>query len=163
MRISKFILFALILMTAVSCRQPPDHESLRAEILEMHRDFIQAHLDKDAAFIAKPTSPDYLSVSDGIVRNIDASEMEQMLSEYLNSTKFSTYNNVAEPIIGISRDGSLAWSIVRVRVAGQRSRPQGPLQNFDTLWAWLTLYQRNGDQWLRIADVSTNRPFDEQP
>jgi len=161
MYISRLVLFALILITSVSCQQPPDLESLRLEILEMHRDFIQAHLDKDAAFIAMPTSPDYLSVSDGIVRNINASEMEQKLSEYLDSTEFSAYNDVAEPIIGISRDGSLAWSVVRVRVAGQRSRMDGPPQNFDTLWAWMTLYRRSGDQWLRIVDVSTNQPYHE--
>ncbi len=161
MRIPGFVLFTLILTASVSCRKPPDHESLRAEILEMHRDFIQAHLDKDADFIARPTAPDYLSVSEGIVRNIDASEMRQSLSEYLDSTEFSAYSDVAEPIIGFSRDGSLAWSIVRVRVAGQRTRLDGAAQDFDTLWAWLTLYRRNGAQWMRIADVSTNRPFDE--
>jgi len=163
MRLVRFGIFALLVFTPVSCSQQPDLESLRAEILELHRSFIQAHLEKDAAFLARPTSPDYLSVSNGRVKNVDAKEMERMLSEYLDSTEFSEYGDVTDPVIGISRDGSLAWAIVQVRVAGTRSLPDGSSRTFDTLWAWITLYQRNGDQWLRIADVSTNRPFNEQP
>ena len=163
MRVARFGLLALLVVTAASCRQQPDLESLRAEILELHRSNIQAHLDKDAAFLARPTSPDYLSVSNGRVQKMDAGEMEQMLAEYLNSTEFSEYRDVADPIIGISRDGSLAWAIVQVRVAGTMPMPDGSSRAFDTLWAWITLYERNDGQWLRLADVSTNRPFNEQP
>ena len=36
-------------------------------------------------------------------------------------------------------------------------------RSFDTLWAWLTLYRRDGEGWKRITDVSTNRPFDQGP
>jgi len=162
MHLIRFALCVLILFPAVSCQMQPDYHSLRAEILEIHRGFIEAHLAKDAAFIAKPTSPDYLFVSNGQVQNRDAAEMVKRLSEYLGATEFTEYGDVAEPIIGFSLDGSLAWAIVQVRVAGTRSMPDGSLHTFDTLWAWITLYQRNGDQWLRIVDVSTNRPFIKQ-
>ena len=159
MRFLKFGLLILILISILSCHKQPDLDSLRAEILEMHRSFIQAHLDKDAEFIADPTSPDYLSVSNGLVKNIDAVEMEKMLSEYLNTTEFSEYKEVAEPVIGISRDGSIAWAVVQVRVAGTQTNPDGSSSTYDTLWAWLSLFQRDGDKWIRIVDVSTNRPF----
>ena len=162
MRVFRFGLFAILVITAVSCHRQPDLGSLRAEILELHRSFIQAHIDKDPAFIASFTSPDYLFVSNGRVQNMDAGEMEQMLTEYFDSTEFSEYSDVENPIVGFSRDGSLAWAIVQVRVAGTRSMPDDSTRTFDTLWAWITLYQREGDQWLRIADVSTNRPFSEQ-
>jgi hypothetical protein len=159
MRIPVIGLLIFPLLTAVACQRQPDPESLRAEILQLHRSFIQAHLDKDAAFLARPTSPEYLSVSDGQVQQMDAKEMEGMLSEYLTTTAFSEYRDVADPIIGVSRDGSLAWAIVQMRVAGTRSMPDRSSRAFDTLWAWITLYRRTGDQWLRIVDVSTNRPF----
>ena len=56
---------------------------------------------------------------------------------------------------------SIAWSIVQIRVAGTRGGGEDEQYSFDTRWAWLTLYRRDGDGWQRIADVSTNRPFDE--
>jgi ketosteroid isomerase-like protein len=152
---------ALICAVFVSCRQTPDLDSLRAEILELHRSFIHAHLAKDAASIARPTSPDYLSVANGTVTQMDAQQVEEMLSGYLDATEFSVYRDVEDPIIGISRDGSVAWTVVQVRVGGTSSMPDGSEQAFDTVWAWISLYQRDGDRWLRMVDVSTNRPFDE--
>jgi hypothetical protein len=163
MRHDTFGPFALLVIAALGCHRQPDLESLRGEILDLHRSVIQAHLDKDAAFLARPTSPDYLSVANGSVRPMDADELERMLSVYLDSTEFTEYRDVAEPLVGFSRDGSLAWAIVQVRVAGSRSLPDGSSRAFDTRWAWITVYQRHGDQWLRLVDVSTNRPFNGSP
>ena len=49
-----------------------------------------------------------------------------------------------------------------VRVAGARTADDGETASYDTLWAWLTLYRRDGDTWQRIVDVSTNQPFHEE-
>lgn len=148
-------------LVAGGCCGTPDLEQSRLEILALHQSLIQAHLDKDAAFLARPTAEDYLSVARGEVRPMTAADVEAMLAPYLAQTEFSHYEDVAEPIVGVSDDGSLAWSIVQVRVAGTRTGGGGEAQDFDTLWAWLTLYRRDGDEWQRIADVSTNRPFDQ--
>jgi ketosteroid isomerase-like protein len=153
-------LSALGLLLAAGCAQRPDLEKRRQEILALHQDFIQAHWDKDAAALAKPTAEDYVSVSHGEVRPMSAAEVEARLVPYLSETEFSHYEDVAEPIIGISDDGTTAWSIVQVRVAGTRTGDDGVPRTFDTEWAWLTLYRRDGDGWQRITDVSTNRPFE---
>lgn len=154
------LLFAAVAVAGMSCARP-DLEALRAEVADLHRSFIQAHLDKDATFLAEPTSPDYLSVSNGQVQKMSADEMERMLAEYLGATEFSAYQDTAEPVIGVSRDGSLAWAVVQVRVAGTRTMPDDSTRAFDTQWAWITLYQRSGDRWLRLVDVSTNRPYSD--
>jgi hypothetical protein len=163
MRILGAALLTLLVSVATGCRQQPDLDGLRAEILELHHSLIQAHLDKDAAFLARPTSPDYLFVADGEVEHRSAAQVERMLAEYLESTEFSVYEDVAEPLIGIARDGSVAWAVVQVRVAGESSRLASPPRSFDTLWAWITVYERHGDGWLRVADVSTSRPYTPEP
>ena len=56
----------------------------------------------------------------------------------------------------------MAWSIVQVRVAGTRTGEDDVSHTYDTRWAWLTLYRHDGRGWERIADVSTNRPFDRE-
>jgi hypothetical protein len=151
----------LLMIVTGCCRQEPDADLLHAEILELHRGFIKAHLEKDVDFIVKPTAPGYLFVSNGMVEEMDAAEMKGMLSAYLDSTEFTEYGDVADPIIGFSDDCSLAWAIVQVRVAGTRALADGTSHTYDTIWAWITLYQRSGDEWLRIADVSTDRPYGE--
>ena len=148
-----------LLLTA-GCCQGPDLEQRRQEILTLHQELIQAHWDKDASTLAGPTVDGYLSVSRGEVHQMSAADVEAMLAPYLAETDFSHYEDVAEPIVGISDDGSTAWSIVQVRVAGTRTGDNGTPRSFDTVWAWLTVYRRHGDGWQRIADVSTNRPFD---
>jgi hypothetical protein len=157
--ISALSILGTVLSTG--CFQAPDLEQRRQEILALHQELIQAHLDKDAVALAAPTADDYVAVSRGEVIPISASEVEAMLAPYLAETDFSHYDDVAEPIVGISDDGSLAWSIVQVRVAGTRTGDDGVEHSFDTVWAWLTLYRRAGDDWQRITDVSTNRPYAE--
>jgi hypothetical protein len=155
------LLFAASVLAALGCDRGADLEQRRQEILSLHRELIQAHLDKNAAALAKPTAEDYVSVSRGEVHTMSSADVEAMLAPYLAETEFSHYDDVAEPIVGVSDDGSAAWSIVQVRVAGTRTGDDGVPRTFDTVWAWLTLYRRDGDGWQRIADVSTNRPFDE--
>ena len=158
------VLFVVPLLSLVAgCCQEPDLEASRQEILDLHASFIQAHLDKDAAYLAGPTADDYLAVVNGHVRPMDADDVEARLAPYLAETEFSHYEDVAEPIVGFSDDGSLAWTIVQVRVAGDRTGDDSETYSFDTRWAWLTLYRRDADTWQRIVDVSTNRPFDEDP
>ena len=148
------------LFLSAGCRQGPDLEQRRQEIFALHQSLIEAHWEKDSSALAKPTADGYLSVSRGEVRPMSAADVEAMLTPYLAETEFSYYEDVAEPIVGISDDGSTAWSIVQVRVAGTRTGDDGEPQTFDTVWAWLTLYQRVGDEWQRTVDISTNRPFE---
>ena len=162
MKYSCALFCALAVLTAGGCCQHPDLEQSRQEILALHQSIIEAHLAKDSAFLARPTADDYLSVSRGEVRQMDAAEVEAMLSPYLAETEFSHYEDVADPIVGVSDDGSIAWSIVQVRVAGDRSGGDGESHVFDTRWAWLTLYRWDGENWQRLVDVSTNRPFDQE-
>jgi hypothetical protein len=162
MKFPAVLLSILALVIAGGCGAGDDPEQLKQEIRDLHESFIQAHLDKDAAFLAAPTADDYLSVARGEVTPMNAAEVEAMLAPYLAATEFSHYEDVADPIIGVSDDGSLAWSIVQVRVAGTRVGDDEESPAFDTRWAWLTLYRRDGNGWERIADVSTNRPFGQE-
>jgi hypothetical protein len=157
----RIYVLVLGLLVSIACGRQPDLDGSRKQILSLHKSFIQAHLDKDAAYLAQPTAQDYLSVANGEVVPMTAAEVEARLAPYLEATEFSHYADLEDPIIGISDDGSIAWSIVQVRVAGTRGGGGDEQFSYDTRWAWLTLYRRDGDGWLRIADVSTNRPFDE--
>jgi hypothetical protein len=75
-----------------------------------------------------------------------AEEMRASFSSYLNGTTFTEYRDLREPIIGFSDDGSVAWSVVRVKVAG-RTMDDGSERDLDFTCAWITLYRRMEDQY----------------
>jgi hypothetical protein len=145
-----------ILILFTSCNPSPDLQSYRAEILDLHREAIRAHLEKDAGFFTRNLAPGYFSVGNGVIRHPSMAEIDAQFMDYLENTEFSDYSDLEEPIIGFSDDGSLAWSIVRVRVAGARTIDTDSVYRFDTTWAWITLYQREGNRWLRMGEVSSH-------
>lgn len=159
MRAGIFAVLASFVLLSVYCRGGPDIDACRAQILDLHRSFIEAHLAEDASLLTRAITDDYLFVSDGEVSRMSGAEVRRMLQRYFDSTEFSVYRDVSDPVIEVSKDGSLAWCVAQVRVAGSRTGEDGGRQEFDTLWAWITVYERRGGEWLRTADVSTRRPL----
>jgi ketosteroid isomerase-like protein len=159
MQHGKLLFVVLIMLGSAACRPTFDADEARTEILEMHRGFIEAHLEKDVGAITRSIPDDYLFVGNGDVETLSADDTRQMLQSYFDRTVFSHYTDTDEPIIGFSEDGTLAWAIFQVRVAGTSHRESEPDAQFDTQWAWMTLYEKRDGEWMVKADVSTNRPF----
>jgi ketosteroid isomerase-like protein len=154
-------LAAVVAFGLVACQRSFDSEQTRAEILELHRSFIEAHLAEDVSALVRTIPQDYLFVANGDVQALNGNDVQKTLQTYFDNTTFSHYEDTAEPIIGFSKDGTLAWAIFQVRVAGISHRETGTDHPFDTQWAWITLYEKRNGAWSTISDVSTNRPFTE--
>jgi hypothetical protein len=151
------VMLVALTLTLAGCQASPDPEALRADILGLHKALIDAHLNKDVDFFVQDISEDYLSVSRGEIRAPTVAEIRATFDSYLNNTTFTEYRDLREPIVGYSKDGSIAWSIVQVRVAGRSAMSDGPEREFDSTWAWITLYERQGDRWIRLGEVSSLR------
>ncbi|MHA2504083.1 MAG: nuclear transport factor 2 family protein [Candidatus Kariarchaeaceae archaeon] len=127
--------------------------SARQQILDLHQQAIQAHLDGDVSFFTQDIAPDYFNAGKGGITYPEKAEITAMFSGYLGSTTFSHYEDVEEPIIHISDDESLATCLVRVRVAGTRQMEEGPVE-FDSLWTWITLFRKIEGTWIRMGVLS---------
>ena len=138
----------------------PDPEALRMEIADFHKALLDAHLQKDVDFFVQNLSEDYLSVSGGEIMEPTVEEIHSRFSNYLNNTTFTEYRDLREPIIGLSKDGSIGWSIVQVKVAGRRKLEEGGEVELDFICAWITLFERRGDRWLRMGEVSSFKEAD---
>jgi ketosteroid isomerase-like protein len=132
-------------------RAGPDLEAIRSEILGLHRADIKAHLNKDVDHLVQGQSADFIAVHSGEVRRPTLGETRAALARYLGSSAFTEYRDLVEPVVGVSPDGSTAWSIVQVKVSGTKSDGR-PL---DFTCAWITLYERQGDSWKRVVEAST--------
>jgi len=147
-----FIGFTVVLL---GCQSSPDFEALKSEIVVLHKTEIDAHWKKDIDFFVRDISEDYMAVSNGEIQRPALEDIRSRFSNYLNNTMFTEYRDVAEPIIGSSKDGSLAWAIFQIKVVGKRTLDDGSARDLDFTCAWLTLYERQDDTWMRLTDVST--------
>ena len=127
-----------------------DFKMFRKEIIDRFEKNIQAHWDKDVDFITDDLSEGFFIMSEAEVTHPTKEGEIKRFTEYLNTTTFKEYISLGEPEIGFSDDGSIAWGNFKVRVSGKTS---GEDFNFDCAWLWL--YRRVGDRWMRIGEVST--------
>ena len=134
---------------------PIDTEHAKAEILALHRAAIQAHLDKNVEFFVQNVSGDYVTVSRGELFYPTEEETRTRFSNYLHNTTFTEYRDLQDPIIRISQDGTMAWSIVQVRIRGTRKMPDDTEADIDTISAWIMVYEKADGRWITTANVST--------
>jgi len=130
-------------------------KEIRSEILGLHKTLIDAHLNKNVDFFVQDISEDYMSISHGEIRRPTKEEIRTQFSNYLNNATFTEYRDLCEPIVGYSKDGSVAWSIVQVKIAGQRTMDDGDVWDLDFICAWITLYERRDERWIRLLEVSS--------
>jgi hypothetical protein len=105
----------------VGFRPSPDFDALRREILSLHQKTSDAHWKKNVEFFVKDISEDYFSVGNGEMRNLGREEITSQFERYLHSTMFTEYRDVREPIVGFSKDGSMAWSVARTIPVSRRA------------------------------------------
>ncbi len=134
-----------------------DFEGLRAEILALHEASIQAHWDKDVDYFTRDVVEGYFSVSNGDIHRRALVEIEAQFTGYLNNTIFTEYEDLREPLVGFSRDGSLAWLLAQTKIAGRRKMDDGTIREMDFTCAYIMLFERRGERWVRLGDVSTFR------
>lgn len=139
---------------AVSGQSDKDAE----EILRLHRDLIDAHKGKDVSKLLAPEPDRVFSVSRGEVIYQTKAERISQFTRYLESTEFEEYRDLIDPIIHVSDDGTLGWLIAQVKVAGTRTVDGGADQSFESVWAWIELFEKRDGRWYRIGDVSNVRP-----
>ena len=132
-----------------------DYELFREELLEHHRRSIQAHWDKDIEYLISDLSPEFFTISNAEIKHPTVEAQRDAFTDYLNHTTFKEYTDLMEPEIGFSDDASLAWMNVKVKVSGTRGNSDGSSDTVDFICAWLTLYSRVEDHWLRLGEVST--------
>ena len=133
----------------------PDLEKDKAEILALHRAAIQAHLEKNVEFFVQDVSDNYVSVSRGEITHPTEEETRVRFTNYLHNTTFAEYQDLQDPIIHVSSDGTMAWSIVQVRIRGTRKMTDQSEVDFDTVSAWIMVYENVNGRWVRTANVST--------
>jgi hypothetical protein len=149
MRVSFLLLSALLL----ACPAPlPSHE---AQLRALHAKVLRAHLQSDVGLLLEDDAPQGTQAQRGVVSTTGSADTRAHLGPYLARTTFTEYRDLIEPVVAVSRDGTLGWVIVQVYARGTQRQDDGTVEPLEFTCAWIELYRRQDDRWLRVGNVSS--------
>ena len=132
-------------------------EQEKEKILELHNAQRAYHFNKDSIAFANQLSDNFISVNRGIISRPSRKETITRYDAYFSSVEFEKWDDVSEPIIHFSTDGSLAYTIVDKIVALTYEGDDGKRIEEETHFAWTTIYRKYGDNWKIDCVTSTNK------
>ena len=135
---------------APSSRVSSDIDRLRA----LHEKVIRAHRQSNVELILEDEAPDYVIANRGEVTRPTLEERRQRLGTYLRSTAFQEYRDLTEPVVTISRDGTLGWVVVQIQASGIQTTELGEKEPVEFVSAWIELYEKRDGRWMRVGNVS---------
>lgn len=123
-------------------------------LLALHVKAIRAHQESNIDLLLQDETDDYVVANRGEVTRPTLAERRARLGGYLRRTRFEEYRDVREPIVEVSKDGTLGWVVVQVHARGVQTGPDGARTPIEFTSAWIELYRKREGRWLRVGNVS---------
>ena len=157
---SKAILLSVFITICVSCKKPQPFsiENETAKILEMHHAQRDYHFNKDSIAFANQLSKNFISINRGEISTPTKEAALARYNGYFSSVEFVKWDDVSEPIIKFSNDGSMAYTIVDKVMRVTHKNENDSLVESETHFAWTAIYKKYGDEWKIDHVASTNKP-----
>ena len=153
-------LLLLICLFSSSCNEtiPFDEAAETAKILEIHHQQRDNHFNKDSIAFLSHLSDNFISVNRGVISQPTREATLSRFHNYFSSVDFIKWDDVSEPIIRFSEDGSLAYSIVDKIVEVSYPDEEGESYQSATHFAWTAIYKNYDGVWKIDCVTSTERP-----
>jgi hypothetical protein len=150
-------MLSLLLVGSVvaQAQSPVDLEKERAELLKIHRLDREAHFKTDASMLMERFPEEFIYVGEGKINKISKEEQRKSFTEYFRDAKYFEWDDLEPPIIRLSKDGSMAWMIVRNRVRRVQKDKSGVERERKFIYAGIMTYEKQDGKWMRTANVST--------
>ena len=136
---------------ALSCASEGEEVELR-RILENDR---AAHLAADAARLTANLADTLIVLDGALITPQTRQEIEVMFRAYFEGASYHEWDDLEDPVIRISTDGSMAWVARRVRVDRTAPRFGGGTQRERFESSWTATYERAGGAWKMTSVTST--------
>ena len=161
MRLLAFQFFLMMIGTCLSCSENKvfDEDRAREEIYELHKAQRTYHFEKDSLAFVNQLSPNYVEISKGIISSPGFEEKLERYHRYFSQVEFLKWDDLQEPIIRFSEDGSLAYTVVDKIVEVSYKDENGEELIGKTHFAWTAIYRKTEDGWKVECAISTNEPI----
>ena len=146
---SKVLIFVLL----VSCGHKTELLDEKNKLLAINEEQRTAHMTNDAQMLVRSMADSLISVDSGNISINSKEQVQNRFKNYFSMVKYVEWDDLSEPFIQISNDGSLATMSVKKRTI--------TLDNSGipdtTIFAWTSAFKRIGDDWKMFSITSTNR------
>jgi hypothetical protein len=142
------------LFAATSAAPTTDEEALRA----MHAAVLRAHRESNVAMLLEGAVEDFVQANRGAITRPTLDERRARFTTYLGRTTFEEYRDLADPVVKVSQDGTLAWVIAQVHARGLQRTDAGGTEPIEFTSAWIELYEKRGGRWVSVGNVSNFKP-----
>lgn len=151
---NKVFTIGLSLLILSSCQNEKivDIEKATKEILALHRAQRDHHFNKDSVAFVGQLSHDFISVNRGVISYPSKTETQRRYHSYFSSVDFNKWDDLQDPIIRFSEDGTLAYTIVDKIVEVKYNEDSVGATHF----AWIAIYRKGESGWKIESVASTN-------
>ncbi|HSH40442.1 MAG TPA: hypothetical protein VK993_16845 [Chthoniobacterales bacterium] len=149
------ILLYVACAVCASAHPSANLEKEKAELLRLHKSDREAHFKTDAEMLLENAPEEFISVSRGKISRSSKADTRKMFTGYFRDAKYYEWDDVEEPIIRISDDGSMAWMITRTRIRRVQKNADGTEKEEKAVYAGIMTYEKRDGRWVRVANVST--------
>lgn len=129
----------------------------RQAILELHELQRGYHFDKDSVAFIDQLSNEFISVNRGVISTPSKAEMLARYNSYFSTVEFVKWDDMSDPIIHISDDGSMAYTVVDKEVAVLTMNQDSQMVESSTRFAWTAIYRKLEGEWQVECVTSTDR------
>jgi hypothetical protein len=146
----------LILLNAVMIfAETPDLEKEKAELLRLHHEGREAHFKTDVDLLLAHQGENFVSISNGKITTQKKQQSREFFQKYFANAKYFEWDDMEPPIVRISKDASMAWVIVRVKVRRTQKDISGKENETKFIYAGIMTYEKQNNKWMASANVST--------
>ena len=151
--------FIAILLTGilVSCNSKTDLVTEEKEIRNLLQQERKAHFDRNVDLFISEFADSMIFVNKGNVNVPSKETNKERIVKYFGSVQFIKWDDVAEPLIRFSDDGSLAYAILQKEVIVTYPDSTGKAFYDTAHYAWGSVYRKQKGEWKVEANVSTNK------
>jgi hypothetical protein len=157
-RCLRLVAFLLLAAAPAAGQAAVDIEREGAELRRLHCPSRDPHFKTDADALVRNAPEVFVTVSRGRINRSKPEDTRRMFTDYFRGAKYFEWDDLEEPIVHVSRDGSMAWMITRIRVRRVQKDASGAEREEKFVYAGIMTYEKRDGRWTRVANVSTFEP-----
>ncbi|MBK8812842.1 MAG: hypothetical protein IPN69_19220 [Acidobacteria bacterium] len=128
------------------------------EILEVHNRARAAHFRRDAALLLSSFADGFADIRNGSIARPTRESSLSRFENYFRNSEFVEWDDIDAPVIEVSDDATLAYTLVHKRVRLRTKNADGAeIEEFD-VFSWIATYRKIRGEWKLTAIASTRAP-----
>ena len=143
----KYLLVTLITLLFSSCQKGTNENHVNT-LLELNDQQRTAHLEGDADLLVAQMADTLTMIQDGVVSMVAKEDVRTRFGSYFPTVHYTKWDDITDPEIMFSDDYSMATVTVVKDIESAPVLGDSTGAYEANQWAWMTIYQRKGSDWL---------------